>query len=46
MTHQPYSPATEELPPETRTAEEILRDLVGQEAWDMIKPAEPASDEA
>jgi len=43
---QPYTPPTTELPPETRTAEEILIDLVGQEAWDLIKPAAPVSDEA
>lgn len=42
MTH-PYVPPAEELPPETRTPDEILADLIGQEAWDLIRPtAEPA----
>ncbi|WP_289015530.1 hypothetical protein [uncultured Methylobacterium sp.] len=43
MNH-PYTPPTEQLPPETRTADEILADLIGRETWDLIKPAEPADE--
>lgn len=42
----PYSPPTDELPPETRTPDEILADLIGRETWDLIRPTTEPAEEA